>query len=323
MTPHEERKLALWNKSLSGEIHLKLHSTEDRRSEDLRAFCRDLGTFAPRVRIAEVSGTDGQMPFIEIGPNLRYSGVPVGLELDPFLHAASLLDGHMAFVPKAVQEKLKKLANPVSLKMYVAQQCPTCPGFVRQLIPLSMTSDLVRLHIIDAGLFEESALTDGIQGVPTVLFGSDFRWTGQTPVEAIVEVLADPADLNPAAIERMLAEGGASKVAKVMLGRGEIFPAFIDFLAEERFTTRLGAMTAMEEITHRNMALAATVADPLWQRFERVTEPVQIDLLYLLGEIGAGETIPRLESIVNGHHRDHVKEVARESIERIRERGAA
>lgn len=320
MTPHEERKIALWNKNLNGPIRLKLHSTSDPRSRDLKLFCTQLGQWAPGVHISEEAGTDDSMPFIEMEGNVRYSAVPLGLELDPFLQAlAAPTDSAM---PSELRERLAGIERLVRIRLYVAQQCPTCPAVVRNVTLFPRSNPLIQLHIIDAALFPEAARSDAVQGVPTVILEGGFRWTGAARVEEIAEVLTsrDPGGLSTSALERMLAEGNASKVAQMIMAGGAVPSGFLDLLTEERFTVRLGAMAAMEEIIQQDPNLAATIAIPLWQRFERVTEPVQIDILYLLGETGSMDTTGVLKSVLGGHHRAHVKEVAGESLERIRER---
>lgn len=322
MTPHEERKIALWNRSLTAPIRLEMHLTLDPRSRDLQLFCTELSQFAPGVHISEESVADASMPFIKRGSNLRYSAVPLGLELDPFLHALTLSQNGAAAISPDLLAKLSGIDRPVQIKLYIAQHCPTCPTVVRSVVWLPRSSPLIHLHIIDAGLFPEAAESDAVQGVPTVILEGGFRWSGTTRMEEIVEVLIsrDIGGLSASAVERMLGEGNASKVAQMIMASGAVPREFIDLLTEERFTVRLGAMAAMEEIVQRDPSLAATIAKPLWERFERVTEPVQIDILYLLGETGSRDTIPMLESVLGGHHRAHVKEVAGESIERIRDR---
>ncbi len=323
MTPHEERKIALWNRDLTGDVPLKVFLTPDPRSKELRSFGTELSIFAPRVQLGKEESADASMPFIEIRGNLRYSAVPLGLELDPFLQALSVSSGsEILFMPVALKEKLSHIDRPVRIKLYVAQGCPTCPAVVRNLVLLPLQNPHVHLHVIDAGLFPEAAEADSVLGVPTIILENGLRWSGAIRLEEIVEALAsrDRSGLSTPAVERMLQEGHASRVAQMIMANGAIPREFIDLLTEERFTVRLGAMAAMEEIIQQNHPLAATITKPLWERFERVTEPVQIDILYLLGETGSRETIPTLESVLNGRHREHVKEVARESVERIRER---
>lgn len=322
MTPHEERQIALWNRTLTRPIRMKMHLTPDPRSRDLRLFCTEITRLAPMVHILEENGADTSMPFIELADNLRYSAVPLGPELNPFLQAMAISPDGTPAPSSELQSKLAGIDQPVKIKLYVAQHCPTCPAVARSIILLPRSNPLIHLHIIDAVLFPEAAQSDAVRGVPTVILEDGFRWTGATRIEEIAEVLTsrDPRGLSASAIERMLAEGDAPRVARMITAGGALPPAFINLLTDERFTVRLGAMAAIEEIIQQDPSLATPLAKPLWERFERVTEPVQIDILYLLGETGSSDTIRVLQTVLDGHHRAHVKEVAGESIERIRDR---
>ncbi len=319
MNPHEEQKIIQWSKGLSGDVHLVLNTTEDERSEEIHLFCRELSTFASNIKFEKRHEKENNKPSIQISDNLSYCGVPVGSELDPFLEAIGYEDDGFAFLPIAIREKVQTIETPVSLKLYVTQMCPNCPSSVRSLVPLTVVSKAVSLEIIDAMLFPELARADDVQGVPTVVLDNGFCWTGEVSLGEIAEVMtnSDPSCFSVSTIERMLLEGKASAVADMILENGEVFPVLVDLLIDDKFTTRLGAMAVIEEVTEKDIDLAYGIIQPLWQRFDNVIEPMQIDLLYLIGEAGTRETIPILQTVIDGHYRDHVKEIAIESIESI------
>ena len=324
MTPHEERKIIQWNNGLSNDIQLKLNLTKDSRNENLSMFCKEFSNLASRVNILECQSESSESPSIAINGNIRYSAVPEGPELDPFLNALTMMDDGFAPLPKAIKEQIIGVDTPTLLTIFVSQQCPHCPASVRQLVSLTKVNKMIEVEIIDGVLFGELAKANNIECLPTTLLGEDFRWSGVTPLEDIVEVIAsrDPSDFSATAIERMLEERNALKAARIMLEAGSIHPALIDFMVDERFFLRLGAMAAIEEIIKQNVELATQIIDPLWERFGQAIEPMQIDILYLLGDAGTKQTIPLLESVVSGDHRGHVIETAREAIDSINERHA-
>ena len=75
-----------------------------------------------------------------------------------------------------------------------------------------------------------------------------------------------------------------------------------------------------EEIVRLDPQLGSNIAQPLWERFEQAIEPMQIDILYLIGDSATPKMIPLLESVINDNHRNHVKETAREAVQSIRAR---
>jgi len=322
MKSHEENSVIKWNQDLPRDIEITLNLTDDGRGEALHDFCKELSALAPRVRVVERFETDSRLPSIQIGSSLRYSAVPAGPELEPFLYAASVSGDGSTLISRSAKAKLEQVNGSTTIKVYITQSCPTCPGVIRQMIPLPVINEHLQLEIIDITLFPELIEPLGIQGVPTTMIGDDFRWTGAMPLEELIEALTshETSSLSFSTLDRMLQEGKAQNVAEMMLEKEFLFPAFPDLLVADNFVTRLGAMTAMEEILQRNNPLAYGIISPLWQRFEQVIEPIQIDLLYLFGEAGDRETVPLLSSVMQGQHRAHVKEIAQEAIDSINKR---
>ena len=130
----------------------------------------------------------------------------------------------------------------------------------------------------------------------------------------------DPSDFSISAIERMLEEGNAIRIARMMIESEVVFPEVVELMTDDRFVIRLGAMAAMEKVVEKNRELASKAVVPLWAYFEQVIEPMQIDILYFIGDAGLEENIQLLESVIGGNHRDHVKEAAKEAIESIKNR---
>jgi hypothetical protein len=204
--------------------------------------------------------------------------------------------------------------------LYVATSCHFCPGVVRQLLPLPFVSTSVHLTVIDGMLFDELAQAEGIRSVPTTIMDQQYRWTGSLSTDQLVEAFQqrDPAQAGRATIERFVLEGGAVDLARMMVARGQIFPALLDLLADENFSVRLAAMVTMEEVVAKAPELAHEIIDPLWDKFDQVSEPVKGDILYVFGEIGARQSQPYLQSVLKGAHHPDVMEAAAEALEKIK-----
>ena len=319
MTPQEEKRIRKWNNELSSDVRITLLVTEDKRSREFGEFCENLTRLAPKIDIVKEEGEPKEAPVIQIGHAVHYHAIPLGTELEPFLEAISVLDKKSAQIPGSVRDYLEKIRLPVILRLFVSQQCPFCPVTVRQITPLTAVNELIRLTIIDCTLFPEMAQLDRIQSVPTLLFEEQFRWTGSFQMEELLEVITnrDPAKLGTSSLEKILKEGNAAQLAKMMLHKDKIFPAFIDLLIHKKWPVRLGAMVTMEEIDSQNSELAAQVIDPLWERFHRVEDQVKGDIIYVLGGLGRDRIAPRLEMVLNGQYDNEVKEAAKEALQKI------
>ncbi|MDY7032031.1 MAG: thioredoxin family protein [Thermodesulfobacteriota bacterium] len=319
MTSQEQERIIRWNNELSDDIQIGLIVTKDERSGQLSEFCEKLGELASRVRIVNEEGEENGIPAIKVGDGLLYHGVPLGTELEPFLHTLSLMNGKGSGIPEPVQRQLERIDLPAILRLYVSQQCPVCPTVVRQVTPLPVVNELIQLTLIDCIMFPEMAQSGGIQSVPTMVLEDRFRWTGPVQLEELVDVMVnrDPTALSASSLERMVEEGSAIELAEMMLKKEQIFPSFFDLLIHEKWPVRMGAIVTMEEIADRNTGLATQAVDPLWDRFDQAEDPIKDDILYIFGKVGSNGAVTKLKIVLNGEYSSEVKEAAREALETI------
>lgn len=322
MTPKQEKQIAEWNDTLSQDIDIRLMLTGDKRSKDFEQFGEELCRIAPKIRIYKERDESDRLPRIQIGQAIGYQAIPEGAELEPFLDALHTLDNKVIPLPAKLHERIREIKVPADLRLYVSPQCPFCPGVTRQMISLTSVSDLIRLTVRDGLLFPEAAQSDHIQSVPTVILDPHFRWTGTVQTEDILDVLIHRDDISSTAMERMILEGNAFRLSELMLEKEMIFPAFSDLLTHELFSVRLGAMAAMEEIAEQNIRLAASIADPLLEGFDRHNNQVRGDILHILGEAGNAAIIPRLKAIEKMQSDPEIREAVTEAIEKIMQREA-
>jgi glutaredoxin len=258
-------------------------------------------------------------PQILIGSSLRYQAVPAGYELPPFLEALAAHETGSLNLTESIKVLLKKNTLPASLTVFIAPHCTFCPQIVRQLITLPAADKNLQLTIVDGTLFPEMSQTQKIRSVPTIVLDNQFRWTGSVPLEELIETIntRDPISLGPASLENIIKEGGADRLAAMMLEAENLFPAFYEVLVHNKWPIRLGAMVVMEEIIESNIDLAAEALDPLWNRFHQVPAQIQGDILYVFGEIGNPRAVSWLEAVLSGDFDREVKEAAKEALEKI------
>ena len=318
-TAIEEKQILKLNDQLSRDITVSLVDSAHPHYNRFKEFCDNLSQLVPMIKIAKKGESPELPPQIMIGNGLRYQAVPAGHELQPFLETLIAFGSDSWNIAEPAQTLLKKEKLPATLTLFIAPQCTFCPAVVRQLIPLPMVDDKIQLTIIDGTLFPEIADSQKIQTVPTLLIDDQFRWTGSVPTEEIINTInsRDPASLGAASLENILKEGQASHLAAMMLDGKTIFPAFYDLIIHDKWPVRLGAMVVMEEIVDQNPALASQVIDFLWDRFQRLPNPVRGDILYMFGEIKDPRAVPWLVEVLGGEYDEEVKEAAEEAIEKM------
>ena len=320
MIPKEDaQKITQWAQELDDDIFIDLILTQDERSGTFRDFCDNLTRIAPNIKVKPEKDEESTLPAIQVG-NIRYQAIPVGKVLEPFLSILASRDNPAQNVHESVQNKLFNNQIPAWLKIYIMPHCPFCPKTVVQFLSLAKGNESIKLIIIDGALFPEIAASDNIHSAPTVLLEDQFRWTGSIQIEEVVDMILnrDPSQLSASSLQAMFEEGGAVEVANMMLDCGEIFPAFMNLLVHEKWPVRLAAMVVFETIAEENRELAGQTIPFLWNCFSRAEDTVKGDILYLLGNAGDKEVIPKIKTLLNCPYPVEVIEAAKEALEALK-----
>lgn len=265
---------------------------------------------------------DAPLPGFRLSRNITYSALPLERELAPFL--AGLKEISAPSPSPEAADMLDKISLPCELTLYIALQCPHCPGMVNTLISLAAGSDKIRLHIIDGTLFPKQAEADKVMAAPCLILDKGFRWTGAVPETEILSMIhnRDPAELGTDTLKNILEQGEADWITDQMIRGEKIFNGFIGLLLHETWSVRLGAMVVVEDLAARAPALGLTLAPVLIDRFEGRDIPVQGDILYALGEIGDLETKAWIRACKEILTHEDLKDAADDAMDAIDERFA-
>ena len=321
MNIHEQQQIEAACDQLQQDIRLRLVKTQDRRTQRFEDFCRFLNQFAPRISFVCETDDSDRLPELWVHPRIRYQALPMGQECAPFLESLSWISGQKKpQTPSPVQSLLDQLSLPVELTLYISEQCPFCPAVVRSLISLALASPWIQLAVIEADLFTEQAQKNQILSVPTLLLDRQFRWTGNIPLQEVVDaaVHRDPSRFQPDTLISMIEEGNAGLLAKMMIDRGVIFPALFDLVAHPKWPVRLGAMVTVETLAEEKPDLVRQLTDGLWDRFDAADDQAKGDILYLIGEIDDGASCEKIKEVLKGNYQFEIREAAEEALEKIR-----
>jgi hypothetical protein len=320
MNADEEHQLSLFNDQLKQDIRLRLVKTRHEGSRPLEGFCVALQKAVPKIHVVHEKDESDAPSELRIHSRIRYRAVPLGRELVPFLEALSWIFNGPPLPSLPGSSLLDKLTMPAELKLYIAEQCPFCPGVVQSLLPLAISSEWIQVTVIDAGLCMEEARSDRIQSVPTLVLDEQFHWTGTVKIQEVLEAIIhrDPSRLEADTLMNMIADGNAGLLSNMMLEKNMVFPALLDLLVHPKWPVRLGAMVALETIAGEKPELAQQTMVPLWDRFDAADDKVKGDILYLVGEIDNGATIERLQDVLNKrlNYDSEIIEAAEEALEK-------
>lgn len=318
IAPQDAQTIRQWASRLTAQVTLLLAPGAGNAGERLAHFSDEFKALAPDVQVRKAPDEPFRAPAIIIGrhQNIAYQAIPLNKELQPFLDAL-----HTAADPNDPYSKpgdpSSRIELPAELSLFIAMQCPHCPHAVGQLLPMADANPQMRAAIIDGVLFDEQAKAHAIRSVPTLILDNHLRWSGQIDMAEVLRqcIQRDPAQLSAASLRQIIETGEAARLAAMMTASDQIFPALFDLLTHERWSVRLGAMVVAEYLADDAPELADRLIDPLWGRFANLPEPVQGDVVQVIGQLGNEAAKSCLENIASGDYAESVKEAAVEELE--------
>ncbi|WP_321418225.1 thioredoxin family protein [uncultured Desulfobacter sp.] len=263
------------------------------------------------------------LPGFFLKNNILYSALPLERELSPFLKGLDALDEPA--LDDGLLKTLSNLETPCRMTLYIALQCPHCPGMVEQLLPLAAACENIHLHIIDGSLFPEKAQEDKVMSAPCLILNDETRWTGAVAQEEIVDMILnkESMDLDTKALKTILEDGRAAWITERMLASNQLFKGFSGLLLHETWSVRLGAMVVVEALAEKSPKLCTELEKTLIDVFSTKDVPVQGDILYALGEIGTPDTRDWIEAQQETLTHEDLKDAAADAIQSIEDRYSA
>ncbi len=335
---HERRAVRTWAAHVPDKIPMVLETTRDDRSRVLQAFAEELTALAPHIAVDTLSRETDDLPGFFLGHGWIWHAAPTGAELRPFLEIAAIHGERSAPARKPQEpsgaapnlrvspeltELLDELRSPQELAVFTAPQCPHCAHMLLELAPVPFLAPFLVIRVIDATLFPEKAREAAVRSVPTVLFGKDFRWTGRVDIRHVFEVVcrSDHTGLSAAAAIRLLKEGKAHEIARLMLASAATWTDFATVLTHPDWSVRLGALVVLEELSEKDPAKAGTYLSALWEKMDALPTAVQGDVLYATGIAGDASWKARVRRWSEQNAEDpDLREVAEETLERLETR---
>jgi len=311
-----------WAQQKQGSIVLGQVITETPGDAAIKQFCDVLMETVPFINANAITIENKELPSIQVMDNVFFSALPREKLLPVFLESLDLAMGGTPVVEKDVSDILAAIDIPVGLKLYVATQCPHCPGVVRSMVHMAAACSQIDLHVIDGTWFDRAAAKDGVLSAPCLILDNDFRWTGAVSMKEVAQVAArrDPALLGTASLRAILEEGNADWICEKIKAHGAILPGFVGLLNHEIWSVRLGAMVVVEDLAQEVPALALQLVPLVLPLFENADVTVKGDLLYALGEVGDASVADIIVRMMETFDDEDLMEAARDALSAIEER---
>lgn len=132
------------------------------------------------------------VPTILIGENIKYVGLPVGLERRVFTNTLKLVaEGKTTRLKEEQIAKLTGLKEPATVKVITTSSCPYCPKVVFMSNQLAVASDgKVASEIINSTELPELAAKYRVTAVPTTVINEKVRFQGIPDMDAFIDEIA-------------------------------------------------------------------------------------------------------------------------------------
>lgn len=306
------------NKSFTSPIQIELIKANHEEDMQFVTFANHFTDITPHCNF-ETKQSDAGLPGFRLNNNILFSALPLERELDPFLETLTAIGTNDINLSPHLKQQLDMVDIPVNLTLFIALQCPHCPGVVKTVIPLALYCKNIKLHIIDGSLFSQTAQTFKVMSAPCLILEEDFRWTGSVADEEIVQMIMnrDPSKLSADTLKSILEDGDASWISKQMMEKQTLFDGFIELILHETWSVRLGTMVVIEEIAESDPELASKLCPILISRYDDQDITVQGDILYALGEAGDSDTKNWLMNKLSQMDDKNLMEAAQDALESL------
>ncbi|MCU0608022.1 MAG: thioredoxin family protein [Candidatus Edwardsbacteria bacterium] len=152
--------------------------------------------FAPGSEEATRYGIDKIPAIVLVGAKdygVRFYGIPAGFEFSTLV--ADIIDvsrGETSFSPEA-RDKVRAIAKPVDIQVFVSPTCPYCPPAVRLAHMAAIENGLVTAAMVESTEFPHLAHQYNVAGVPRTIFNGTVSLEGAAPEALFIEKLLEAA----------------------------------------------------------------------------------------------------------------------------------
>ena len=354
----EKKTLLALEKLQKMPIQVTLIPSDHEQNPFFEAFCEALLQCTSKIKL--IKATDKkELPAIVLQENMVFHAIPQGKIFSSFIEAllasssssssnsssssssssssnsssssssnSSATPSSYPKLPNVLHLSPKTAANlsrievPVELKLYIANQCPHCPGVLNTLLSLAAACSQIHLKIIDGTLFTDHALKNNVLSAPCLILDNDFRWSGGATPEEITDMIInrDPSVLSTSSLRMILEDGKADWIVRRMMEHNSIFPGFTGLVTHGIWSVRLGAMVVLEELAEKAPELAVQIGQELLKYFNDSDTPIQGDILYALGETGDERIKQKIIELMGKLNEPDLIEAAQEAVDAIEAR---
>ncbi|NOZ19641.1 MAG: hypothetical protein GXP25_00985 [Planctomycetes bacterium] len=247
------------------------------------------------------------------GP-IHYLALPDGHEAAPFWEAMTRRTQSVN-LSGDIEGRLRALAQPAELLVFIASLCPHCPEAARAANALALCSPQITTAVIDAEHFPDLAKRFKVQSVPMIVLDGELLIDEVVPAKELAQhVLARGTDSYERAVFlSQVKTGNTDRATKHLLKGTRSAGSFLSAWTDSTFHVRLALMLVAEDALAENPAILNPIVAELIDLLGTKDDALRGDTADLLGRIGHPDAREPLQTLLRDPNADIV-EIAEEAL---------
>ena len=178
-------------KDLASDICLAYSETDHSKNTELVAMLEDVAGTSTKLSVAKLDQAS-QVPYFEIHKDgeptgIAFKGIPGGHEFTSLILAILNASAKGKLPDEGIQARIARLEDGLEIKLYVSLSCENCPDVVQALNQIAIFHPSLKHTMVEGSLVEQELKELNIQGVPSVVIGSEMIHSGKA---SLAELLA-------------------------------------------------------------------------------------------------------------------------------------
>lgn len=227
--------------NLENEITLAVRKSDHSSQKELITMLEDVCSASAKIILAPIA-VESPIPSFSLlvsgkPTGVTFSGIPGGHEFTSLIVAILNADGKGKLPDANTKKRIQSLKGPIRLKTFISLSCETCPDVVQALNQMALIHPDFQHEMIDGSYVPEQIAALNIQGVPSVMVGTELFHSGRIHLLDLILKLEAHFGSNPLSGELQNQDLGEFDV--VVLGGG---PAGVSAAI---YSARKGQKTAL------------------------------------------------------------------------------
>jgi glutaredoxin-like protein len=120
---------------------------------------------------------------------VRFFGIPAGYEINSFIAACVEISGVKEQLPDVILSRIKKIAKPIHIQVFVTLTCPYCPGAVATAHRMAIENTNITADMIESTTFTPLAVKHNVSSVPKVVINDIYEFVGAQPINVFLDMI--------------------------------------------------------------------------------------------------------------------------------------